>query len=555
MACDSSPYDEGFAITPGEDVTASHESGFYDDAFELKLRPQFDSLEIRYTLDGTLPDEASTLYTGTITIDDNAPPHSPISEIPTTPMEGRWQLQQFIWKAPENVPYARVVRYRSYNEFGEAVGKTYTKTFFVGTENASTFPVLSMITDQRQLFDEEDGVFVPGVRYKPELWTEDWWPPGNYRLSGREWEKHVHLQYFDADGAEVFSTGAGMRLNGQAIAAFPQKSLRFAFRKSYGNSEINFPYFEDNEVKTFRKILLRNSGNDCFSTLFRDAMLQDLIRSMQVETQRYSPSLLYINGEYWGVYNFRDRFDRHYFEDHYGLLEEEYDMIEGYEGTAVNGDNDVYKKLWKIIQEEDLSDTAVYARVGEYLDIPNFIDYNLIQTYFANFDWPANNVKAWRPRKEGGKFRFLIFDLDFCLGYNIMGVETDATFDMMAHSTAEDSEDWNNLPVSTIFFRKMMENEDFKTRFVCRYLELSTSTFDPNHINSRIDEFEARYAPEVQKHIERWQYPESVEAWKEQVDIMRQFANDRPEHFRAHLEAYLGTSLETVCPRKTVSLD
>ena len=544
---DEPRYDNNLTVSGGEDIAASHNSAFYLGPFELTLRPKYDSLDIRYTLDGSYPDETSLLYTGPISIVEHPSKKDKISDIPTTPMEGKWQLEHFKWKQPTNVPLATTIRYRCYNVYGDPVGKPYTQTYFVGNDHIHDFGVVSLITEKESLFDEEDGIFVPGIRYSPEKWTDDWWPPGNYRMQGRAWERRAHISYFDSTKKEVFSTNGGLRLNGQAIAAFPQKSLRFIFRKDYGDSDIPFPYFSDHKVDRYKKILLRNSGNDAFSTLFRDALLQEHIREMDVETQRYSPAILYINGEYWGVYNFRDRFDENYFKDNHGLRKNEYDLVEGYEGSTAAGNNQSYQRLWKVVRDEDLTLPENYARVDSMMDIQNFIDYNLIQTYFGNNDWPANNVKAWRAKKEGSKFRWMIFDLDFCLGYNILGSENSPEFDMIAHSTEQNSKKWSNAGHSTVMFRKLLDNETFRKQFVCRYLELEKSIFSPETILAQISKFEGRYKGAIPQHIERWGYPTDMKAWSEQVNIMREFAQQRPALYRQHLESYLGSSLEVVC--------
>ncbi len=546
-------YNQELHVPEGENIVASHQSGFFDAPFRLELRPENDSLYIRFTLDGTFPDETAPIYSCPIYITGRNGPDALLACLPTTPLKGKWQLDQFRWKYPQKVPRASVIRYRCYDGYGTSSGKTYTQTFFVGKAAQTRFSVVSLVTEPGHLFDDDDGIFVPGIHYSPERWTDDWWPPGNYRQRGREWERKVWVQMFDEKGRLGFETPAGLRLNGQAIAAFPQKSLRFSLRNDYGNRSIEYPLLENYPARKFKKFLLRNSGNDCFSTLFRDAFLHEVIREMDVESQRYRSALLYINGEYWGVYNFRNRLDKHFFNDHFQLEKDEIDLLEGFHGAVVLGDDKVYREMMALAKAENLENPENYARMMAYLDVNNFIDYHLIQTYFANYDWPANNVKCWRPRTKNGRFRWLVFDLDFCAGFNLMGAASTSDFDAIAHATEKNSTKWNNGHGSTLLFRAMMESPEFRKKLVCRYRELVQTVFNPEHLHPVLADFEARYAVEIPKHSKRWGYPENIREWEEQVQIIRDFIAQRPAFFQQHLEAYLGTALSEVCPENSAT--
>jgi len=533
----------------------SHQAGFYNGPFKLEVTPADTSMKIYYTVDGSNPTVKSTLYSDPIDIQNLIESPSYLSEIPTTPLEGRGHLDEFIWKAPSNSFFSElfrgaVLRFKSFKN-GKAVGDIVTNSYFVSDEmdKKYSFGVVSITTDTANLYNYYDGIYTTGINFDTVTWKNEndpWWPPGNFQQKGKKWERPAHVELFDSDGTKCFSVDAGIRINGAIIGGFPLKSLRIVMRKKFGQSYLNYRVFPDEDVSSFKRLVLRNSGNDFLSTMFRDALLQDIIKPLNLDLQATRPAVVFINGEYWGIQNIREKLDKHYIKAHFGLEEDEFDMV-GVCGRPLEGSNLEYKSMMTFIGNNDLSISENYAQIADQIDLDNYIDYQLAELYYGNKDWPGNNIKVWKPKENGGKWRWLIFDLDISFGYDKIFNTSLADFNSIESGTAVNSKDWHNYDCSTLLLRSLLKNASFRKQFVCRYNELADGIFKSDKIISKINEFEARYEVEIEEHINRWHYPESVSYWKSEINNMRTYAKDRPAHFKNHLEKYLEAPLDSFC--------
>jgi len=530
----------------------SHESGFYAEPFNLTIDHSSQS-KIYYTTDGSYPDTTSQLYNSPINLSAYIGIPGNLSSIPTTPLNGMWQLQYFKWIPPkiEVTKRAATIRIREFQNGVPTSGfDAFTFVYFIGKDDAQKhqFPVVSIVTDKKHLFDYEKGIYVPGIHYDSASWkgpTDPFWPPGNYQMKGKLWERPAAVHYFDEDDELGFSLDAGIRIQGAVIGGFPIKSLRIVMKKKFGDSILNYPVFKDSKLSTYKRLLLRTSGNDFLGTYFKDALLQDVLSPLDLELQSSTPSVVYINGEYWGIHNIREKLDKHFIKTHFNLKEDQFDIVEVCE-TLNHGDIQEYKNLIDYIKNNDISSDDVYGKVSEQIDIKNYIDYNLAELYFGNSDWPGNNVKLWKEKGIGNKWRWLVFDLDLSFGYSQMNFFHSPDHNSLKDATAIDSKEWFNYDCSTFLFRTLLKNESFKKQFVSRYLELSASNFSADYIISKINAYENLYASEMEAHINRWNYPKSMNSWREEIDKMREYARNRPKYFKAHIELTLNVNIDAL---------
>jgi hypothetical protein len=165
-----------------------------------------------------------------------------------------------------------------------------------------TLPWFSLATDNENLFDDEIGIYVHGNNPNHT----------NYFQDGPDWEREANLSFFEKGGEMAFNENIGIRLHGNTTRSRPRKSLRIIARSEYGNSWINYQLFPDKPVNQFKRFILRNSGNDWDMSVFRDAFMQHLAKNLHVDIQYYRPAILFINGEYWGIHNVRDRYNQHH---------------------------------------------------------------------------------------------------------------------------------------------------------------------------------------------------------------------------------------------------
>ncbi len=430
-------------------------------------------------------------------------------------------------------------------------------TYFVknGGLNPYTLPVISISAQEDLLFDYYKGIYVAGVDFatwrsaNPSV-SADGGKPANYNREGDEWEYPAHMELFETSGNRALAQNVGFKLHGEWSRAHPFKSLRIYARSVYGASDLNYAFFKDLDYGSYKRIILRNSGNDIQYTMFRDAAMQQMVNHLNFETMAYQPSILFLNGEYWGIHNIRERYDKYYLSRRFGVNEEQLDILED-DMTIVEGDNRHYAETLEYINQYGLQIDENYEYIKTRMDVTSFIDYMLAEIFLVNTDWPGNNIKYWRLRTtdylpgagpgKDGRWRWMMFDTDFGFGlYN----SSDFTKNMMTFTTTATGPDWPNPPWSTFLFRKLMENESFRTAFIVRFCDQLNTALKPEVLKLVIDNMQAAIEPEMTRHIQRWKIPGSMASWKSNVNIMKNFADYRSLYVRNHLRQYFGLTGE-----------
>ncbi len=554
---------------PVEIPRFSHPAGFYTESFTLQATVRDPETILYYTVDGTDPAVQGIPLASSLTIEDTPAFISSLWQHTTS--HGMW-LDHESWPGFETVdapnePEFRATTIRAKGFKAGHWSDETTLTFFIHPQGAEryTLPVISLVTDPAHFFSYRTGIYVPGIHY--DTAANRPLETGNFFERGFEWERPVHMTYFEPRGIVGFSQHAGVRIHGGWTRRFMQKSLRLYPRADYDEKNtIEYELFPDlrgtgtgEPITSFNRILLRNSGNDWLSTLVRDAMMHQMVpKEQRMNVQAYAPVIVFLNGEYWGIHNVRERMDADYLAAHYGFNTEQIVILENNRVLDHGIEQDVadYESMLNLIYPEfeadryptvaTLQDEAVLNQVAQLMDIDHFIDYYITQIYFDNTDWPANNVKVWRLRTENylpdapyghdGRWRWLLFDTDFGFGLHTPG---DASFNTLENALIEDGTDWHNRPWSTFLMRSLLQNEGIRSQFINRFEELLNTTFHPDQVIPVIEAVAERIEPEIEEQINRWGYPGgSVEQWRENVASMKQFAIDRPAHVRQHLRDY-----------------
>jgi hypothetical protein len=310
------------------------------------------------------------------------------------------------------------------------------------------------------------------------------------------------------------------------------KSLRITARSEYGQNRIRYKFFENRKNDEFKSIVLRNSGNDWNITMLRDAIITTISKDrMDLDYQEYQPAVVFINGEYWGIHNIRERIDKHFPANIYKNVEADgVDVLER-NGEIIDGDTTEYNQLIRFITDSSLANESNYATVANQIDINNYIDYMIIQIYVANTDWPGNNIKYWR-EKQDGKWRWILFDTDF--GYGIWG-DNPPDMNSLREALSPNGPGWPNPPWSTLMMRKLLENEGFKTQFLQRFAYHIHSTFSTERVEYIIDSLSSVINDEMYYHIERWGQPWDINAWYNNLDYIVTWNNDRTWYMMEHL--------------------
>lgn len=395
------------------------------------------------------------------------------------------------YTVPIPITQPTVVRARAIAE-GRLPSNIVTNTYLIN--ESSSIPVVSLTTDPPNLWDYETGIYANGPGWTPDVphFGANFW---------QEWEIPMHVEFFEPDGTRPIAQDAGGRIYGAWSRARPQKSFAIFARNRYGPNRFQHRIFAGRNYDSFVSLVLRNSGNDANQLHFIDAFMQELVHYTGLETLEYRPAHIYLNGEYWGILNLREKANEYHVAARHGLDPDSVDVLEMAGGTAValEGTVDAYTELTTYLGQNDMTRPESYAYAADRIEIDNFIDYQVAQIYFANTDWPGNNHKFWRPQTPDGKFRWILFDTDFGFGSN-----NSHTHNTLAFATAPNGPGWPNPPGSTFLLRRLLLNRAFRDAFVNRFADHLNFTFTPDRIRATMDRMSAVVEPEINRHFSRW---------------------------------------------------
>ncbi len=485
--------------------------GFYTGAQSLEISSSNPAATIYYTLDGTDPKESSLQYS------------APISLLTTT-----------------------VVRAKTF-EAGTIPGLTATHSYFIN--EPQNLPVISLVTDPDHFFSDETGIYVEGTAGVSGYCTS---VPHNVN---QDWERPVNIELFEKDGTIGLNQVVGAKIfGGCSRVRYPIKSLGLYARKEYETSAFSYRLFPDKESVEYETFIIRAGADDQPFTLLREPLTHMLVKDViDVDMQAYRPVVLYINGAYWGIHNMREKINEHYPNDNYGLSPDSIDMVKRNpedSWNVISGSADHYNAMMDYIRSNDITQNVHYNYVSAQMDMDEYINYQIIQIFFGGRDWPGNNIKFWRSREAPyNKWRWILYDLDHMF--------KEYSSDIMDEATELDCGcGWPNPPWSTYLFRTLLENEEFKHEFIQRFSIYSDSYFSRERIHTFINEMEAVLAPEIPRHAARWggqkvDLPDntwmspifgSLEKWRSNVQVMRDFTDRRHEMALKHVQDYFGLS-------------
>lgn len=404
---------------------------------------------------------------------------------------------------------------------GQVVGRATAQTYFID-EPPTHLPIVSVAINPGILFHPQSGIFQEG----PLADTSSEHRPGANFWTRREFACHVEI--YENDGTCVHNSGAGFRLFGGYSRIFPQKSIVLVARDRYGKKYFRHRIFGPNQPKKFKYLVLRNGGSDFAGAHFRDELMNRLTDGWGLEKQAFRPALLYLNGQYWGLYHIREKVNGRFLEDHADVDRDSLDLIE-HQRQVRRGSGAHYFRMLDYIRTHDLADAAHYEWVRTQMDVENFMDYQIAQIYCFNTD-AGGNIRYWRPHRPGGRWRWILFDTDWGFGlHNPNAWQEDA----IAFFTEPNGPRWPNPPWSTFLLRHLLRQRDFRHQFVRRFCDRLNTSLSTENVLREVDWFETTLGPEMPRHLQRWR--RSLANWNQHVAIIRQFAEKRPAVLYEHL--------------------
>lgn len=340
-------------------------------------------------------------------------------------------------------------------------------------------------------------------------------------------ERKASIQYYEKDGKIAVSFPCDIKAKGQGTLVYPQKSFSIHLRGSYGQSSVDYPFFEDYPYTDFAALVLRNGGQDYNDTRFIDSFVSRACIGLNLEVANSRPVVVYINGAYYGLYDFNEDLNADYLETHYGADPDMVDLVRRNGGIATQGSKTEFKRVFRYAEKADLSSQKKYDEFCEWVDVDYFIDYIIVQTYIANSD--MFNQKYWRTQDYSIKWRPVLYDLDFAFG--------SSTRNIMSKYFEYEGTPSNNGSLTYFYIScALRTNADFCERFVERYVEVVCTYFNEERMLALLDTMYKEYEPEMERNLKRWGMIRSVSKWEDNLDTLRVILQRRPANILEQLQ-------------------
>jgi len=397
----------------------------------------------------------------------------------------------------------------------------YTRNFLFPGRKIN-LPIICITVKPSDLYDSLKGIYVKGLnasKISP-------YKGANFH---KNWERTAYLEFIDTNNKVGFNQKLGIKIFGQFSAMLPQKSFSLHARKKYGKEKIKYPLFPDLPFKKYKSVVLRNSGSDFCSTHFRDIMMTSLVKNFNIETQAYRSCIVYLNGDYWGIYHIREKINEHFIKQHFKLDKDSIAIMKHRSDVQHYGRLN-YNRILKFIKKSDLKQDSNVVKLSKLIDIDNYLDYNIAQVYISNID-AGGNIRYWRERKYGAKWRWILFDTDFGFGLRkTNGVEENTLIRFTEYS----SELWPFPSWSSLIIRKLLKNESIKKRYIQKFTHYLNTTFKPDNVVNHINAIANNLKPEIPYHFRKWKRQPT--GWENNVNYIIDFAERRPGYLFSFLK-------------------
>lgn len=512
-------------LAQGNLVSFSKDGGFYEDSFELALDCNA-SYHIHYTVNGSTPTAQSELYASPLWLNETLYSKSNIYKVQTANDE--------LFYAPESVQHCITLRAAAFDDEGRRVGSVVTQSYFIRSLGCDThdLPVMAISADSLELFDYERGILVPGANFDP---ADPYWT-GNFYQSGREWERLVNVEFYEPSDNSGINQQAGLRTHGGTSRRQTQKGLKIYARDEYGKKRFKHKFFESIPNESFKHLVMKPFSYQWFNYGIQDDICNRMAANLDVESIASRPMVLFINGEYWGIYYLKEKPDAHYLEDHFGNEDTEYNVVSNWYGYQVDGDTTGFVEMMRWVKDCDLTQEEQYARINEMIDVSSFIDYYCLELFIANNDWPANNMRCYQ--LDDGKWRWIFYDGDDALHDN--------EFDVFDNATSLLNLGWPTDSQSTLMFRKLLENEDFKFLFFNRFMELIATEFSYAVTKTYFDDAAAMVRAEVPAQSDRFGLPLHLRQWEYDISFVDRFLQQRVQDMESRIALFFSLGENTL---------
>lgn len=411
---------------------------------------------IYYTTDGQVPTTASTPYSGPITVDKTT-----------------------------------IIRAISVEE-GGLPSRPLTLSYLLN--EGHSLPVISLVLDDLTQFNS---VYSNGTKYV-EM-------PGSVSL-------------YEEDGS--FTIGCGVTMSGMTSLILPKKNMSLKFRGAYGDAWLDYDVF-DGGVAEFTDLTVR-AGQDYYSAIIRNELCQNLCLQMtdSVVTQRSKYCVLYINGQYWGIYALKEKVNRQLYASQAGVSKDSVTMVDGPAGV----NTDFYRDVYQYVTSHDMSVPENYEHFCSVMDVDSLIDWLIMEGYCANGDILKGNVRYCRSTENGGLWKVVFYDLDATL------LRTFNNFYNLLYSPQAYMQQISQI------IMPLLKNEAFVERLLTRFAAAIEGPLSNENVLAEIDRLVALIQPETERDAVRWHT--SIARWERNLEYLKNFIGEND---------YAQTNINTIC--------
>lgn len=518
----------------------SLESGFYEKGTMLEiesLENALDEIDIFYTTDGSEPSASNgTLYENPIDLTELSERpnlYSANADISVGFYEDivrqKGQTSPGYQTPLEPVDKCVVIRAIALKEDKTACSEIVSKSYFIGYDEKIEYdqmPVVSLVSDPVNLFDEENGIYVTGKRFlNRDLndWRE-WYSwefvDANYQESGRASERPFQIDYFNGQKELEWQQSVGVRIKGNMSRGCAQKSFRISAREELdGNKNLLFSPFDE---KNLKEMVLSACGQDVDSHI-KDVLISNLVKNRDIVTLDYIPCAVFLDGEYWGIYYLTQELESSYISEKYKVEKDNILMIKNF-SVKVGEENEIeeWNEFVDWVNSTDFSEEENVATLYEKIDVQSFIDYYCTQVFISRTgDWPASNYAIWKSRDinnseyEDGRWRWILFDLNSDDG-SLYDVEFDG-IDFVIY--------WDKI------FLSLIRIPEIKKQFTLTMMDMMNTCFEEEYVDEMIDRYQSGIEKQVLKTYERyWGDNKSISTYDASVEGIRDFMMNRKSY-------------------------
>ncbi|MFM7710811.1 MAG: CotH kinase family protein, partial [Ferruginibacter sp.] len=338
-------------------------------------------------------------------------------------------------------------------------------------------------------------------------------------------EVPAFFEFFSSQGENPIHQHCGLKIFGGYTRGNPEKSMKVTAKKKYGPGKFKAAVFPLKDIRTFNALVLRVSGSDFMKTRFQDMLCASLAAEMRIDHMTYQPSVLFVNGEYWGIHNVREKIDLTYLEQNHDADSASTDLLH-FDGDRLFGSSIPYGNMIQNFKNLEPDNPHFIEEIEKRMDVTNYFNFMVLQIYLANIDM-RGNIKFWRAGNLDGRFRWIFYDAD--LGFQA------ANLNFLAKRISPVATDWYNPTQNTFLLRKLLSHPVLRSRFIQQYCLFSATLLSDASIQQRITQFHDWLAPEMPRHLNRRTFKQSVAAWEKHVENLRAFSRIRHQTSIAHL--------------------